>query len=298
MNAAPRPLSRFLNPRFWKRNLVIRIRELNTNATLIPKLIRVRAKAPADNLFHCCVQKTGSQWIRAILADYRTYRYSGLLEHAEPNAAFFLNKLTERAVDKPYPLRTIISPLYIDYPSFAAIPKTEKHRTFFVTRDPRDIIVSWYFSIKHHHKPNPKIEAISRQLNEVPMAEGLIISMDFLAGDGLFESLRSWADAQSSDPRVKIIRYEDLISANARAVFAELFAHLEIPMPAPVLHAVLHDYSFEALSDGRKPGTENLNSHARKGVAGDWKNHFDAALLSRFHEANPGLLEDLGYSND
>lgn len=299
MNApAKRPLKRFFNPRFWKRNLMIRVRELNTNSRVMPRIVRVRERAPVDNLFHCCVQKTGSQWIRAMLADYRTYRYSGLLEYAEPNEAFFLNKLTDRAVDKPYPRGTIISPLYIDYPSFDRIPKTERHRTIFVTRDPRDIVVSWYFSIKHHHKPNPKIEPVREELHQLPLADGLIRCLGFLDGDGLFDSLRSWTAAQSRDDRVRIVRYEDLVSPRAREEFAAMFAHLAIAMPGPVLDAVLRDYSFESLSDGRKPGTENLNSHARKGVAGDWKNHFDDRVLAAFHEAHPGLLGELGYPDD
>ena len=37
----------------------------------------VRERCAYDNLFHCCVHKTGSIWIKSILTDLMTYRYAG-----------------------------------------------------------------------------------------------------------------------------------------------------------------------------------------------------------------------------
>ena len=60
-------------------------------------------------------------------------------------------KMTEIRFEAPLPPGTIVSPLYLDYPGFRSIPKPDSYRAFFVMRDPRDILVSWYLSIKHYH---------------------------------------------------------------------------------------------------------------------------------------------------
>jgi hypothetical protein len=53
--------------------------------------------------------------------------------------------------------------------------------------------------------------------------------------------------------------------------------------------------SFRAVS-GRSAGDEDLSSHLRKGIVGDWKNHFDGAALSRFEAVAGPLLQELGYA--
>ena len=54
--------------------------------------------------------------------------------------------------------------------------------------------------------------------------------------------------------------------------------------------------SFRALS-GREAGDEDLSSHLRKGIVGDWKNHFGEAALSRFEAVAGPLLQELGYAS-
>ena len=53
--------------------------------------------------------------------------------------------------------------------------------------------------------------------------------------------------------------------------------------------------AFERLSGGRKWGEEDPESLFRKGVSGDWKNHFDDQMRAAFTAAAGDLLRDLGY---
>lgn len=52
------------------------------------------------------------------------------------------------------------------------------------------------------------------------------------------------------------------------------------------------------LSGGRKPGEEDVAHHYRKGVPGDWKNHFKEVHVCAFKERYNDLLLKLGYEND
>src|SRR5436190_15938066 len=105
----------------------------------------VEYRSSSENIYHCCVHKTASQWILRILSAPETYRFSGLRAHAyqrELAGGADTRKVTERTFDKPFPRRTIVTPIYIDLKSFLAIPKPESFKAFFVMRDPRDILVS------------------------------------------------------------------------------------------------------------------------------------------------------------
>ncbi len=55
---------------------------------------------------------------------------------------------------------------------------------------------------------------------------------------------------------------------------------------------------FEKLAGGRKKGSEDPNSHYRKGKAGDWVNHFTPDHLSYFERNYGGILERMGYASD
>ena len=57
---------------------------------------------------------------------------------------------------------------------------------------------------------------------------------------------------------------------------------------------VIRENGFEARS-GRKPGEEDLKSHERKGVSGDWKNHFTDKIAKSFKARFASLLVATGY---
>jgi hypothetical protein len=260
--------------------------------------VRVRHVAPASRIFHCCVHKTASQWIRRVLSDARVYRASGLrpfnyqlawMKGAETR------KLTERRFDRTFPRKTIVTPVYGDYECFASIPGNEDARAFFVMRDPRDIVVSWYFSVRNSHGLMGDIGERRKRLRQLGRRDGLLVAMEYLSDFGLFESLRSWKHFGNTDERVVMLRFEDLTGAHSEQVFESLFRHLGISIEAADLPGLLKDHSFERLT-GRARGDEDAYHHYRKGVHGDWRNHFDTEVQDRFRNLTGDLVETLGYT--
>ncbi len=60
---------------------------------------------------------------------------------------------------------------------------------------------------------------------------------------------------------------------------------------------IVDRYSFEKMS-GRSAGEENTRSFLRKGIIGDWKNHFNLEAREKFNMYAGDQLIRLGYETD
>lgn len=253
----------------------------------------------ALNVYHLCVHKTASQWLRAICSDPAVYRHSGLLpyHYQSEQEGGEGRPITQRSFDRPFPSRTIVSPLYIDFANFAAVPKAGAYRAFFVQRDPRDIVVSWYFSTRYSHPTKyGRLEGAREHLGQLPLEDGLMQCVDDLERMGLFAALRSWAPSTARDPNVMIVRYEDLVGPSAAAHFERVFLHCDIPLGRTALERLLQRYRFERMSGGRSKGEEDKKSKYRKGQPGDWVNHFTPRVTQKFEAVAGSLVAELGYA--
>ena len=260
-------------------------------------LLPIARQTSVTNVYHCCVHKTGSQWIRKVLADPVIYRRTGLRTYApaiRQEGGFDPRDYGDRR----YPLappRRIVSPLYVNYSGFANMPKPAAWRAIFVMRDPRDLVVSWYFSTLHSHPARKGLDLESRRraLASLDEEQGLIYAIQWLAGRGLFDAVASWTDGRSG-PDALILRYEDLVGPDADAWWARLLDHCDMRIDATERAHLLDRYSFESLS-GRPRGQEDRGSKYRKGVPGDWREHFTSPVLDAFAHTVPDLPAKLGY---
>src|SRR5262245_3654477 len=71
----------------------------------------------------------------------------------------------------------------------------------------------------------------------------------------------------------ELIRYEDLLERDVEILEPLLMRTCPLGVEAEVREAVLA-CRFERLTGGRSRGEDDVWSHERKGVAGDWRNHF------------------------
>ncbi len=261
-------------------------------------LTRVEHPSPLANVYHCCVHKTGSQWLTAVLSDLVTYRYSGLLGYQyqiRRREGYDPRPITSRVFPQGFPARTIVTPLYLDYGNFRSMPKAEPYRAVFVQRDPRDVTVSWYFSARFSHLEMGDIPAMRERLTGMDKERGLIEVIRYLEGQGLYEALGSWVTPEAAaDPTVLVISYEELASPRSGELFREVYDHLGIPVPEDEMAELVDAYSFARLS-GRKQGEVDPRSHVRKGGAGDWRKHFTPAVTRELEERTGDLVQRLGY---
>src|SRR3954470_13356770 len=87
-------------------------------------------------VFHVTHWKAGSQWVRSVL------------KYAAPRR-FIQPKPSEgELLGGPIVPGAVYAPVYAPHSRFrAAVPECLDQRTFVVIRDPRDTVVSWYFSL-------------------------------------------------------------------------------------------------------------------------------------------------------
>ena len=127
------------------------------------------------------------------------------------------------------------------------------------------------------------------RLREQSVEEGLAEVMGDAGMEATARIQRSWLGSEEI-----VLRYEDLI-ANDVPLFAELFVEkLGLPVTAKEVERAVVSQRFDTMY-GRKPGEEDVMSHGRKGIAGDWKNHFTPALAEKFHGMFGELLVKAGY---
>jgi lipopolysaccharide transport system ATP-binding protein len=231
-------------------------------------------------VYHITHWKAGSQWVRGVLEDSCPDRF------LFPNAA-----MQAGAIPTPERPAGIYSPLYMPRWVFDASPAQRlPHRKFIVIRDLRDTLVSWYFSLRYTHEDNAAVAAHRARLGALSAADGLldlIVHPDFNA---ICSIPASWLG--SPDP---LVRYEDLVQ-DPHACFARIFAHCEIGVPDDRRRAAVDRWLFQNMAS-RQRGDELRTSHMRKGVAGDWRNHFTPAVSRAFAERYGDLLLRLGYTD-
>ena len=231
-------------------------------------------------IFHITHWKAGSQWVR------------GVLSEAQPDRVVEVKDDMSHVSKDAIVHGGLYSPVYIARPSFEALinPALNK-RVFVVIRDLRDTLISWYFSMKVSHRLNVKgVTPIREQLVEREIEDGLkfLIKEKLVA---IARIQRTWIESN-----IPIFRYEDLLT-DELATFKKIFAHCEIDLPDDEIEALVQKHSFERKS-GRKPGEEDIKSHYRKAIVGDWKNHFTDSITHLFKEKFGLVLINTGYEDD
>lgn len=241
-----------------------------------------------DNIYYCCTQKTASQWFKGVFRDRDFYSRSGLV--VSPYQYLGLNY----ARISSFPKQTVVSHLYFNYQDYLKIPKPPSYKTFFVLRDPRDIIVSWYFSARYSHVLVPPIHTMRHNLARLDFQDGLRYLIDTQAEFGLFDCQRSWVEAQKNYSEIGIFRYEDLARDEVSFV-RDLFDFLELDLPETELQALVNRHTISKRSQDRSSLNGDLNNHYRKGVSGDWQHHFSDRIADYFNQITGDLLSVLAY---
>lgn len=162
-------------------------------------------------------------------------------------------------------------------------------RLIHFVRDPRDALVSTYWSwLKSHSNNTDEILSFRARAADMSVEDGLLA---LIPAFPMGNQLQTWP-ADMFD-RVRRIRYEDLLTAFEDTLVA-MFAHGDIHVPPDAAARIRRRTSFEKIT-GRKRGDERVDEHYRKGVAGDWRTYFTPPVSDAFHARHGWLGERLGY---
>ncbi len=267
------------------------------------------ARSSQPTVFHITHVKSGSQWVRGVLAHAARWRTAAALPGMKQ---FFEEPLKPGAV---YPTLYVPRARFEQtlWPKLDLDPQTyrpsrsdgadvwnwyhfqvrrEPVIKFVVIRDLRDALVSLYFSLKFSHEIVSENVAAGRDsLSQVSEEDGLL----FLIEKRLQASAsiqHSWLPVWQSG-EARLFRYEDML-VDPPAEFAKIVEYCQIEVNPRRLQRIV-EHSLFAKRSGRKTGEEDVSSHYRKGVAGDWKNHFTDRVRSAFKQKFGQILIETGY---
>lgn len=246
----------------------------------------VRATTEAARLvanptvFHITHHKAGSQWIHRM---FHALDYHRLVLPEADQVQFLARPVLS---GKIYPT------LYITREQFLAVPRPADSQYFVMVRDLRDTLVSAYFSIKYSHPQLGGEVRHRRELNELSEEAGLLLLIErWLAIPAQVQW--SWATAGE-----ELIRYEDLLARDTDILARVLHERCGLGTDRDHIKTVIREHRFEAWTGGRARGQEDVRAHERKGVAGDWRNHFTPKVKSAFKDLYGSLLIAAGYADN
>lgn len=251
------------------------------------RLIPVRDASGPPHLFHACVWKTASQWVRLILSDPRLLRHSG-------HAPFIWAHLR----DHPKALRqyqasrrTLLLTAY-ETPERVMALRQAPMRGVFIMRDPRALLASWITSTRYTHRPNAGVHAHRSAMAAMGETDALAYAARaFVAEFG--PVLEGW---RRTGPGTLAIRFEDLTGPDSLSHWQGLLAHLGMAVPGQVLERVLSTYRIEALAPPR-PQAAETDKYALRGVR-PWTAILEARAHLTALEPLFGWADAYGYPNE
>lgn len=255
-------------------------------------------------VYVCGYPKSGTTWVSQMVASY-------------------LGLPTPEGIVLPIGFKSVVHQHWEHRPAF--------DRAIYVIRDGRDVMVSLYMNLmKNYVARKARLAEWGRlSLVERGLLEHIdwswrharrferILGSDFDPWDTR-ANLHRFIDAEMDEPFLPIVRvpwqehvsswrrlgketvfvrYEDLLADTRAALTAVFTRHLGTEPDAELVDLAVRRCAFERQT-GRRRGTEDRTKFARKGMAGDWKNHFTAEARRVFQRRAGELLIAVGYETD
>lgn len=201
--------------------------------------------------------------------------------------------------------------------------------SIYVVRDGRDVMTSLYFTVMMGYLRSKKTVSELSMISVKPLVANFgkfyevnrrlhyLFGKDFDPWDterylptfieAEMKKPFRWAVKQSwptyvgswreKGQQTTFVKYEDMLQDPVDTLSKALAHHLETEIDREQVKYTVQRYSFKKQT-GRKQGTEDRSSFFRKGIHGDWANHFTTEAAKVFDHYAGELLIELGYEQD
>jgi len=246
-------------------------------------------------IFIAGLPKSGTTWLRAMLAILPGYNIRPIFD---PAGTINRNDISDDIFQSLPKGRYSIIKTHTKYSeeNFKIITR-HADRFIVMIRDLRDMCVSRYNHIKNdrtHHQ--------CQSYNELNKDQGIMDSIN-AAYKHHVPWVESWRKAANDHPnKILVVRYEQLNQA-LKETLKKVFRFYDLEVDASIIDKMLQtQLKGEADIQKSLEGIENriggLKSTARKGIIGDWRNHFNSEHKTRFKKLIGEHLIRLGYETD
>ncbi len=252
------------------------IQTLKTKFEGLTRLLMVTCLSKAFPLYIVTeYPKSGGSWVSQMLSDYL-------------NVPFPRNQF-------PKLQSSIMHGHYLYSPTMKNV--------FVVLRDGRDIMVSFYYHcLFKNDKFNSRLVEITRRNLQFDDYDDIKSNLPKFIEYKFTHKKRprfTWSEFISSwiNRDVSFIRYENLLQNPIEELRKAIHEVCNLEPDEIRLKQIDEKYSFKNLAK-RNPGKEDKHSFLRKGIVGDWRNHFSKEAMQIFDKFAGKELIKLGYEVD
>ena len=248
---------------------------------------------PQKTIFVAGLPKSGTTWMERLLSSYPGFSHL-LIPEVTPyelaTGGSHDYELPEGMFSR-FERMLVITKMHVHgSPHNVEVLSNAGVRYSVLYRDLRDVAVSDYFHL-HRSKWHPEYPLYSR----LSVTDGLK-ALAHRKMKAYADWVRSWHDNRAPEASL-VLKYEQLLAdpVGEMTRVAELF---ELDSSHETVGAIVAANSFQSLSGGRSEGQEDSGSLFRKGVIGDWENHFTPELKELYKERIGDFLVEFGYEDD
>lgn len=264
-----------------------------TELALIKGIHENNNKHPS--IIHFSLNKAATQYVKSIL--WSCAVENGMVPVEITDYAFntdfpYLGNLSSEEMEKYKHIFKKTGYLYSVFGQMVAgIPNLEEYKVILVTRDPRDILVSKYYSIGYNHPvPNrfgdkydgfmsSRVKARNSTIDEYVIAES----------DRVYETFSRYQTLLIDKYKnIYLTTYEQMIS-DFEFFLTGLINYCELNVSREFIQSLLKEH--EAL----KPKKENIYTHNRKGISGDYKQKLQPETIAYLNEKFDAVLKQYNY---
>jgi len=191
-----------------------------------------------------------------------------------------LGKKTVKCIGEKTPEHALIAP-----PLAKVLPRA---KFIHIVRDGRDGVTSgWMYNL--HNLQGDEQDKFQKRCPDFNSYIEVYVNRFWLP---YINSARSVSS--SSPHRYFELRYEDLHS-QPEPLVRRMLEFLQVDSSDTSLSSCLEAGSFERSLGGRQRGQTDQKAFYRKGIVGDWQNHFDEQSLQVFMSLAGDMMHQLGY---
>ncbi|XP_044134032.1 sulfotransferase 2B1-like [Bufo gargarizans] len=244
-----------------------------------------------DDVYNVAFPKSGSNWMVQIL---NLIKNKGDIEKSNSVPIYerspWYETVVSQAQIKKLEFPRILSS-HLPHHIFAKSFFKSKAKIIYTMRNPRDIIVSLFHFTKilKLYEPSENFQNLIE---------------DFIQGKAMygswFDHIKGWMQMKD-DSRFFFITYEELIQ-DIRGSVVRICKFLGQELDDAQIDLVVENSSFKSMKDNVMSNWSQISTHVmdqskgsfiRKGISGDWKNHFTVAQSEYFDKVYQEKMKDI-----
>ena len=247
-----------------------------------------------SSIIHFSFNKAATQYVKSILR--RCAIENGMVPVSIHGYAFnsdfpYLDHLSSKEMEKYKHIFKKSGYLYSVFSGMIeGIPSLEKYKVVLVTRDPRDILISDYYSIAYSHPVPIGKKRDAFLLKRMQARESTIDEYVLSQSDKLYNIFYRYQSLLLDRyMNVYLTTYEDMVR-NFNGWLSDLLYYCELNISKRLLQSLLEENKHI------KPKKENIWEHIRKGQPGDYKKKLKKETIEHLNNKFASILVRYKYN--